>query len=63
MRRVTGTVSTSACQYDQMCAQLKSGIDGAVHGVQDIWDTKLTTEDWVFTLVDAKNAFNEINQI
>ena len=38
------------------------GIDGAVHGVQAIWDTKPTIEDWGFLLVDTKNAFNEINR-
>ena len=53
-----------ACQYDQMCARLKAGIDGTVHGVQDIWDENSTMEDWVFLLVvDANNAFNEINRV
>ena len=31
---VTGTEVTMACQYDQLCARLKSEIDGAIHGVQ-----------------------------
>ena len=47
----------------QLCAGLKAGIDGAVHGVKAIWDKRLTTEDWRFLLVDEKNAFNEINII
>ena len=51
------------CQDDQMCAGLKAGIDGAIYGVQDLWDKKLTTEDWGFLLVDANNAFNEINRV
>ena len=59
--KVTGTEATIACQYDQMCAGLKAGIDGAVHRVQAISDKNLTTEDCGFLLVDAKNAFNEIN--
>ena len=63
MLRVTGPESTIACQDDQIWAGLKSVIDGAVHMVQTIWDTKSTTEDWGFLLVDAKNAFNYINQI
>ena len=50
-----------AYQYDHLCAGIKSGIDGAVHGVQAIWDEKLTTEDCGFLLIDAKNALNKIN--
>ena len=50
-------------QDDQLCAILKAGIDGAVHGVQDSWDENSTTEDWGFLLVDAKNAFNDINRV
>ena len=46
-----------------MCARLKTGINGVVHGIQAIWDKNLTAEDWGFLFVDAKNTFNEINQI
>ena len=42
------------CQDVYICAEIKAGIDGAVHRVQAIWDTKLTTEDWGFLLVDTK---------
>ena len=55
--------STSAGQYNHSCAGLKARIDGAVHGVQYIWDKKLATEDWVFIPVDAKQYFNGVNQI
>ena len=58
---VTGPEATMACQYGQLYAVLKVGIDGTVHGVQAIWDEKLTREDWVFYLVDAKNKSNNIN--
>ena len=44
-----------------MCAGIKAGIDVTVHGVKAIWDEKLTTEDWVFLRIDAKNTLNEIN--
>ena len=60
---VIGTEATVACQDDQLCAGLKAVINGAVHGVQAIWDENLTMEDWRFLLVDAKNAFNEINLV
>ena len=61
--KVTVTEATVAFQDDQMCAVLRSVIDGAVHGVQYIWGKTLTTDDWVFLLVNANNAFNEINLI
>ena len=50
-------------QDDHLCARIKPVIYGAVHGVQAIYDKKLTTEDWGFLLVDVNNAFNEINRI
>ena len=50
-------------QEDHLCAGLKAVIDSVVHGVQSIWDEKLTTEDWGFLLVDADNAFNDINRV
>ena len=59
--RVTVSEATSVCQYAQLCAGLKAGIYGTIHGVYAIWDTKSTMEDWVFLLVDVNNAFNEIN--
>ena len=59
--KVTVPESTMACQYDQLCAGLKAGIDGATHGVQALWDKKSTMEEWGVLLVDANNAFNEIN--
>ena len=41
--KVTGPEATMTCQHDQLCSGLKVGIDGAFHGVQDIWDENLTT--------------------
>ena len=61
--KFTAPESTSACQDDQICARLKAGIYGTVHGIQDIWDTKLTTKYWGFLLVYTKNAFNDMNRI
>ena len=54
MLKVSGPESTSTGQDDQICAGLKAGIDITVHRVQDIWDTKSTTEYWRFILVDVK---------
>ena len=38
MLKITGPEATMACQDKQLCAGLKAGIDGAVHGVKAIWD-------------------------
>ena len=61
--KVTGPESTKACQDDQLCDGIKVGIDGTIHRVQYLWGKNLFTEEWVFLLVDAKNVFNEINQV
>ena len=55
------TRKTIAYQDDQLCAILKVVIDGAVHGVQYIWDKNSTMEDWRLLILDAKNALNDIN--
>ena len=60
--KVTGIEATMACQDDQLRDRLKEGINGAIHRVQALWDKNLTMENWVFLLVDANNAFNEIKQ-
>ena len=49
-----GPEATDACQYDHLCAGLKVGIYWAVQGVQDIWDSNLSTVNWVFLLVNAR---------
>ena len=45
MLKFTITESTNMCQDEQFCAKLKPGIGLAVHGVQDIWDPHLSTEN------------------
>ena len=44
------------CQDDQMCSRLKARIDGVIPRVQAIWGKTSSMEEWVFLLVDAKNA-------
>ena len=56
--KIMGPEATMAFQYDQLCVR---GINSAIHGVQALWDKNLTTENWGFLLVDAKNTFNDIN--
>ena len=52
-----------ACQDDQLCSGIKAGINGVVHGVQALWDKNLSTEEWIFFLVEEESAFNEINLV
>ena len=42
--KVMGPESTMACQGDQLCSGLKVLIDGAIHGVQALWDENFSTE-------------------
>ena len=42
---VTGPEATYVCQGYQLCAGLKAGIDGAIHGFQALWDENLSTEE------------------
>ena len=55
--------ATMTCQYDHLCAVIKAGIDGVIHGVQALWDENLSTEECGVLLIDANNAFNEINRV
>ena len=50
----TGSEATRVCQDGKLCARLKAVIDGTVHGVQAIWYTNSTKEDWGFMIVDTK---------
>ena len=61
--KVTVLEATMVCQDNHLCYGLKAVTDGAVHGIQYIWDENSTSEDWGFFIVDAMNAFNKINQV
>ena len=58
-----GLEEIMACQDDQLCAGIKAGINGAINGVQALWDENSSMEEWIFLLIDAKNAFSEINRV
>ena len=52
--KFTGPEATMACQDDQLCAGLKVGIDGSIHGVQALRDENASTEEWRVLLIDEK---------
>lgn len=58
---VAGHEVKTACGKDELCTGLEAGIDGTVHAVSSLWEYNEDDDKWVFLLVDARNAFNEIN--
>ena len=49
------------CGADQRCSGLKGGIEGAIHSVGSIFESK-SHDGYGVLMVDAKNAFNSINR-
>jgi hypothetical protein len=59
-----GHSATTTCGSDQLCAGLRAGTDGAIHGVSTLYnELEDSNSDSGFLLIDANNAFNEINRI
>ena len=49
---------------DQLCAGRKTGIEGALHTMSDLYDANIDSIDGLgVLLVDASNAFNSLNHI
>ena len=63
MLKVTGPEATHTCKDGHICERLKAVIYAELHEIQSMWGAKYAKENWVFLLLDTKNAFNEINQI
>ena len=54
--------SEEDCSNDQLCGVLQPGIEGGVHAMHSLWETHKMEEEWGFLLIDARNAFDEINR-
>ena len=61
--KVMVTKYTNACHDDHICAGPKEEIDGDIHDVQSIWDTKSSFRKLDFSTCRRKKAFNKINCI
>ena len=59
---VSGNEAKESCGIDQLCAGLESGVEGGIHGMQQVWDQYHMEEEWGFLLIDARNVFNELNR-
>jgi uncharacterized protein YsxB (DUF464 family) len=59
-----GHSANTSCGSDQLCAGLRAGIDGAIHGVSTLYnELEDSDSNSGFLLIGANNAFNEINRI
>jgi len=59
MASVTGDEVRSQCNSDQLCSGIKGGIEGAIHGIQQLFEMHFE-DGWGLLLVHAANAFNSL---
>jgi len=51
-----------ACGSDQLCAGLQAGIEGAIHGMNELFSAHQDQcTGWGMLILDAANAFNSLN--
>ena len=60
--KVAGQQAKEVCGTLQLCAGLEAGVEGAVHAMNHMWKSLEDEESVGFLLVDARNAFNELNR-
>jgi len=60
---MAGHVATMACGTDQLCSGLKSGIEGGIHAMTQVWKDLATEAEFGFLMLDASNAFNELRRV
>ena len=52
------------CGSDQPCVDLWAGIEGVIHGMNELFSTHQDQDlGWDVLLVDAANAFNSLNRV
>ena len=60
--RATGDSAATASGADQLCVGLSVGAEAAVHTAQTLWRAHADEADYGFLLIDARNAFNEMDR-
>ena len=56
MAHVTGEDVQNVCGIDQLCSGIKGGIEGAIHGITQLFDAH-SENGWGLLLMDAVNGF------
>ena len=62
MTLVTGRDVQDICGAEQLATGLKSGVEGDIHAMTDLYD-EFSGDGWGFLLVDAANAFNLVSRV
>ena len=52
----------AACGTEQLAGGVEEGIEGSIHSMRVLWEEQSREEEWMFLLIDARNAFNEEKQ-
>ena len=59
---VAGPSATEAAGAANLAAGLPAGIEGAIHAAHQAWDAHSDDDNFGFLLIDARNAFNELDR-
>ena len=62
MALVTRSDLEEVCGVDQLCSGLRSGLEGAIHAVRELFNDHCNF-GWGLLFVDATNAFNSVNRV
>ena len=57
---ITGVDAKEECRVEHLCLGLKKGIEGAMHGLQELFDMK-SYDGFGVLMVDVKNACLQFN--
>ena len=61
MMLCTGVDVQDECGADQLCSGLRGGIEGAIHAVSEVFESR-SGDGYGVLMVDARNAFNSLNR-